>query len=161
MAVVVSLHEIVSEMDVMNDESHAYLNIETGELVTITDEEINAIESFDDWSGYPDWQRDSLAMAKTVLGSSDYVPLPNKFDIHDYAIMEKFCYSVEDVKLSDELSDQIKGPGAFSRFKDAIHHHGIEDEWHQFRNQALEEIAVEWLESNAIAFSRTHNHEEG
>jgi hypothetical protein len=50
---------------------------------------------------------------------------------------------------------QIRGSGAFRRFKDAIRRHGIEDEWYQFRDQALEEIAIEWLESNGIAYTKT------
>jgi hypothetical protein len=154
MTVVVSLRDVVNEMDVMSDESHAYLNKETGELITITDEEINAIENEDDWGEYPEWQRKALVTAKKVLDTSNYLPLPNKFDIHEYAIMERFCYSVEDPKLSDELSSQIRGSGAFRRFKDAIHRYSIEDDWYRFRDQALEEIAIEWLESNGIAFTR-------
>jgi hypothetical protein len=155
MTVVVSLRDIVNEMDVMNDEFHAYLNKVTGELVTITNEDIEAIENDDDWSEYPEWQHESLATAKKVLDSTDYLPLPSKFDIHEYEIMERFCYSIEDPKLSNELAYQIKGSGAFRRFKDAIRRHGIEDEWYQFRDQALEEIAIEWLESNGIAFTKT------
>ena len=155
MAVVVSLRDVVNEMDVMSDEFHAYLNKVTGELVTITDEEINAIENNDDWSEYPEWQHEALATAKHVLDSEDYLPLPSKFDIHEYAIMERFCYSIDDPELSDELVYQIRGSGAFRRFKDAIRRHGIEDEWYQFRDQALEEIAIEWLESNGIAYTKT------
>jgi len=156
MIVVVALRDVVNEMDVMNDEFHAYLNKVTGELVTITDEEINAIESDDDRDEYPEWQQESLAMAKKVLDSSDYLPLPSKFDIHEYAIMERFCDTIEDPKLSNELSYQIRGSGAFRRFKDTIYRRGIEDEWYRFRDQALEEIAMEWLGSNGIAFTKTH-----
>ena len=151
---VVSLRDVVNEMDVMSDESHAYLNKETGELVTVTDEEINAIENEDDWGEYPEWQRAALATVKKVLNTSDYLLLPSKSDIHEYAIMEQFCHSVEDPKLSDELSFQIRGSGAFRRFKDAIHRYSIEDDWYRFRDQALEEIAIEWLESNGTAFTR-------
>jgi hypothetical protein len=157
MTVVVSLRGVVNEMDVMSDEFHAYLNKETGELVTVSDEEIRTIENEDDEGEYPEWQREALAMAKKVLGTSDYLPLPSKFDIHEYAIMERFCYSFEDPRLNDELSSQIRGSGAFRRFKDAIYRHGLEDDWYRFRDQALEEIAIEWLESNKIAFSRTDN----
>jgi hypothetical protein len=155
MTVVVSLRDIVNEMDVMNDEFHAYLNKVTGELVTITDEDIGAIENEDAWSEFPEWQQDSLVSAKKVLASTDYLPLPSKFDIHEYEIMERFCYSIDDPTLSNELAYQIKGSGAFHRFKDTIRRQGIEDKWYQFRDQALEEIAIEWLESHGIAFTKT------
>jgi hypothetical protein len=36
MTVVVSLRDVVDAMDTLSDEIHAYLNKETGELVSIT-----------------------------------------------------------------------------------------------------------------------------
>jgi hypothetical protein len=155
MTVVVLLRDVVNEMDVMNDEFHAYLNKGTGELATISDEEINIIENDDDWGEYPNWQQESLATAKKVLDSTDYLPLPSKFDIHEYEIMEKFCYSIKDPKIGNDLAYQIKGSGAFHRFQTAIRRYGIEEHWYRFRDQALEEIAVEWLESNGIEFTRS------
>jgi hypothetical protein len=153
MTVIISLCDIVDELSLMNDEVHAYLNKITGELVTITDEEIHAIENDEDWGEYPEWQHESLASAKQILDSTDYLILPSKFDIHEYNIMERFCLSIEDPKLSNLLVNQIKGSGAFRRFKEAIRHHGIEDEWYQFRDRALEEIAIEWLERCGIAYT--------
>ncbi len=154
MTIVVSLRDVVNEMDVMSDSFHAYLNKATGELVTITDEEIEAIESEADWSQYPEWQHEALATAKKVLASTDFLPLPSKFDINEYEIMEKFCYSIEDSDLGNELLDQIKGSGAFRRFKDAIRRRGIEEEWYRFRDEGVEEIAVDWLEFHGIAFKK-------
>ncbi len=68
--------------------------------------------------------------------------------------MERFCCSLEDQKLSDELLYEMRGSGAFRRFKDAIHRHGIADDWYRFRQVALEEIAIEWLEANNIPYTR-------
>jgi len=48
----------------------------------------------------------------------------------------------------------IKGSGAFRRFKNAIHEKGIEKAWYEFRSEALEKIAIEWLEENGISYSR-------
>ena len=154
MAIVVSLKQVVGEMDVANDEFHAYLNQVTGEIVSINDEDIHAIESGEAPDDYPEWQQEALATAKKVWESTDYLALPSKFDIHEYAIMERFCYSIEDSRLSNELSDLLRGSGAFRRFKDAIRFHDIEDQWYRFREQALEEIAIDWLESHGIAFTR-------
>jgi hypothetical protein len=144
-------------MDLMNDEFHAYLNKVTGELVTISNEEISAIENDDDWNDYPEWQQESLATTQKVLNSPDYLPLPSKFDIHEYAIMERFCYSIEDPELNNEMVYQIRRSGAFRRFKDAIRRHGIEDEWYAYRDQAFEEMAIDWLESNGIPYAKTND----
>ena len=137
-------------MDVFSDEEHAYLNQRTGELVTIRNEDIGILERGDDIEAYPEWQHGMIRKTQEVLDSEDYLRLPSKFDIHEYAILERFCYSVEDEELSDELLYQIRGSGAFRRFKDAVHRHGIADEWYRFRQATLEEIAIEWLEAHSI-----------
>jgi len=154
MTLTVSLRDVVNEMEVPNDEWHAYLNKHTGELVTITDEDVLIIEMGYDPENCPEWQREEIARNRKVLNSEDYLELPSRFDIHEYSIMERFCYSVQDPDLSDELLYQIRGSGAFRRFKDAIHRHDIADDWYRFRWEALEEIAIKWLEANGIAYTR-------
>jgi hypothetical protein len=154
MTPIVSLQAVVEEMDALSDEAHAFLNKRTGELVTITNEEMGIAEEGKDIERYPDWQKEMIRKAQEVLESGDYLPLPSKFDIHEYAIVQSFCYSMEDEDLRDELLGQIRGTGAFRRFKEAIDRHGIKDDWFRFREAALEEIAVEWLEENNIPYRR-------
>jgi hypothetical protein len=149
----VSLRAVVDEMDVLSDEDHAYLNIRTGELVTIRNEEIAILENEDAIDGYPEWQQELIRQTETVLDSEDCLPLPSKFDIHEYEIMERFCRSVEDEELSNELLYQIRGGGAFRRFKDTIHRDGLAEDWYRFRQAALEEIAVWWLEKHGIPYT--------
>jgi hypothetical protein len=150
----VSLRAVAQEMDVFSDEEFAYLNPQSGELVTIRREEIAMVESGDDLENYPDWQRALIQETQEVLQSQDYLPLPSKFDIHEYAILERFCYSVEDDALSQELLDQIRGSGAFRRFKDTLHRLGIIDDWYRYRQAALEDIAEDWLKQNHIPYTR-------
>jgi hypothetical protein len=83
---------------------------------------------------------------REVIDSDDYLPLPSKFDIHEYHIMEDFCYSVEDNKIRDS--------GAFRRFKDAIQVNGIEEDWYSFRQEALEKITIDWLEDNKVSYTK-------
>jgi len=154
MSIVVSLKDIVNALEEVNDEIHAYLNKVTGELITVTTEDLSAIEEGDDWSDYPDWQQAALEDARRVYESEDFIALPSKFDTHEYAIMEDFCVSIEKPRLRDEMLSRIRGSGAFRRFKDGIHYHGIQEDWYRFRQQALEEIAIEWLEDNDIAYTR-------
>jgi len=151
---VVSLRAVAQEMDVVSDEAHAYLHKPSGELVTLRQEEIAIVESGGGIENYPQWQHDLIHKTQEVLDSEDYLPLPGKFDIHEYAIMERFCYTVEDEELSQVLLFQIRGSVAFRRFKDAVHRHSIADEWHRFRQTALEEIAEDWLKANNIPYTR-------
>ncbi len=148
----VSLKAVIDEMDVPSEEHHAYLNKRTGELFTISDEEISIIESGDPIQDYPEWQREAIRKTQEVLASPDFLELPSKFDIHEYAIMEQFCSSREDSELRQRLLDCIRGSGAFRRFKEAIHEHAIVDDWYQFRHATLHEIAIEWLDANSIPY---------
>jgi hypothetical protein len=152
MTSVVRLQDVIDEMDAVSDEHHAYLNRQTGELATISNEEIRAAEEEHDLADYLDWQQEEIQKISRILDSDDYLPLPSKFDIHEYSIIEQFCIQIEDAKLSNELLFQMRGSGAFQRFKHAIYRYDIADDWYRYRQAALERIAIDWLEENAIPY---------
>jgi hypothetical protein len=152
--VVVSLHDVVEAMDVLGEEWTAYLNRKTGELVTVTEEERRLVEEEDGPEGVPDWQAEMLPKVREVLESEDFLALPGKFEIHEYRIMERFCLEFEDAGVREVLLRAIRGRGAFRRFKDVLHERGIAEAWYAYREQALEEIAVGWLEANGVAYRR-------
>lgn len=154
MKAIVSLKDVVNELEMQADETEGYLNKRTGELITLLPDELSAVEDDLDLSDYPDWQKEMIKKAKEVAESDDYLTLPSKYDIHEYKIMEDLCYSIEDQELSDKLLDKIKGRGAFRRFKDAINLMGIEEDWYRLRQDAFEKIAIDWLEEHGIAYSR-------
>jgi hypothetical protein len=154
MAVIVSLHDVVTEMDVFSDEHTAYINRRTGELITVTHEELALAEDPDAAQEAPQWQQDLLLKAREVIESEDFLPLPSKFEMHEWAIMERFARSVSDPAENDELLDALHGRGAFRRFKDALQRLELTEEWYRHREAALEEIAAEFLEANGIVYSR-------
>ncbi len=153
MAVSVSLHDVVNEMDVFSDEHTAYINRRTGELITLTHEELALAEDPEAAEEAPQWQQELLPKAREVRESEDFLPLPSKFEIHEWAVMERFARSVTDPTESDELLDALHGRRAFRRFKDALQRLELTEEWYRYREAALEEIAVEFLEANGIAYS--------
>ncbi|HEV8722464.1 MAG TPA: hypothetical protein VGW77_17750 [Candidatus Binatia bacterium] len=154
MAVIVSLRDFIEEMDLVTDEATAYINRKTGELITLTHEELALAEDPDEVEAAPQWQKDLLPKAREVLESDNYIPLPSKFEIHEWSIMERFAQSHTNAAVSDELDAALHGRGAFRRFKDAVHRLGVVDEWYRFRDAALEEIAIEFLEAHGIAYQR-------
>ena len=154
MAAIVSLRDVIDEMEMMSDEATSYINRKTGELITLTHEELALAEDPDEAADAPEWQKDILPKAREVVASGDYLPLPGKFEIHEWSIMERFARSLTDAAVSDELQAAVHGRGAFRRFKDAVHRLGIADQWYRFRDAALEEIAVEFLETHGIAYRR-------
>lgn len=155
----VFLRDVLDEMELLSDEATVYINRKTGELITLTDEILALAEDPDAAAEAPQWQKDLLPKAREVMGSEDFIPLPGKFEIHEWSIMERFAQSVTDGAVSDELNAAVHGRGAFRRFKDAVQRLGIADEWYQFRQTALEEIAIEFLEAHGIAYQRESRQE--
>ena len=154
MAARVSLRDVVDELDMLTDESTAYLNRKTGELCTIQDDDIRLIEDDRSLDDLPEWQRDDIPRMREVLESEDWLILPTRFDIHEWAIMDEFARSVDNPDLSYELMDAIRGTGAFRCFRNAIHLHGIQESCYQYKDAALAEIAIEWLDEHGIPYAR-------
>jgi uncharacterized protein UPF0158 len=154
MAAIVSLRDVIDEMEMMSDEATSYINRKTGELITVTNEMFSLAEDPDEAADAPEWQKDLLPKVREVAASEDFIALPGKFEIHEWSIMERFARSFADTAVSDELAAAVHGRGAFHRFKDAVHRLGIADDWYRFRDTALEEIAIEFLEAHGIAFRR-------
>lgn len=148
----VSLNAVVQELEAQMEEASSYVNRKTGEVFALADEELRAAEDEADLDDYPEWQHAAIEAAKRVLASDDFLRLPDQFEIHEWSIMEQFCQSIKDVALRDDLFRAIRGRGAFRHFKDLIHCRGIEDRWHEFRDDALKQIAIDWLEEQDIEY---------
>jgi hypothetical protein len=154
MGIAVSFRAVVDELDALQDECTAYLNRQTGELLTLGDEELRAVDDDVDPADLPEWQRDDLPRLREVLDSGDWLALPTSFDIHEWAFMDDFARSLDDAAVRDELLDAIRGAGAFRNFKGAVRRHGIQDTWHNFRFAALGRVATDWLDEHGIAYIR-------
>ena len=154
MAASVSLRDVIDEMEMSSDEATSYINRKTGEIVTLTDEISAMAEDPDEAADAAEWQKDLLPKVREITASEDFIPLPGKFEIHEWSIMERFARSLTDAAVSDELEAAVHGREAFRRFKDAVQRLGIADDWYRFREAALEEIAIEFLEAHRIAFHR-------
>jgi hypothetical protein len=79
--------------------------------------------------------------------------LPDRFEINEYRIMERFCLSIDDEDMRDALCDAIRGRGAFRRFKDRMQVYGMAEEWYRYRDEALREIARAWCEAHDIPYT--------
>jgi hypothetical protein len=150
----VLLKDVVDALDMASDTLSSYLNRKTGELVSVTEDVMMMAQDDEDSDEVPEWAREEVLKAKEVMDSDDYIGLPDSYEINEYGIMEDFCYSLKDERLKEDLLYDIKGRGAFRRFKDSIHRRGIEKDWYQYRDGRLEEIIIDWLEANEIPFTR-------
>ena len=153
MSIKVKLADIIDGMESQSDENSSYLDKETGELVLVSEYEMQTAEDNESLDDYPEWEQEQIAIARDIINETGrYLELPTKFDINEYKIMENFCYSLDDPKLRELLYSKIKGSGAFRHFKDAIYQNGIEDDWFAYRNEVFKEIAIDWCRENDIEF---------
>jgi hypothetical protein len=149
----VKLSDLIEGLEFQSDECFSYLNTTTGEVVSVTTEELRAAEEEAPLNDFPDWQHDAIRIAGDIIETDSYLQLPDRFEINEYQIMERFCLSVDDEDMRDDLCDTIRGRGAFRRFKDRMQLYGMAEEWYRYRDAALREIAVAWCEEHGIPYT--------
>ena len=106
------------------------------------------------WGGFAELQERNWHLIREILESEDWLALPTKFDIHEWAIMDEFSCSVDDPELRNELRNAIRGAGAFRYFKDTIYRHELQESWYSYRTAVLDRIAIDWLDEHEIAHTR-------
>ena len=148
----VKIAQIADALQMQFDESSAYFNTADGEVYVVSNEELSAAEEGEPPIDFPEWQQEAIKIAQQIISGDHYIALPTKYDVYKYAIMEEFCCSVADQKISDALQIAIQGKGAFRRFKDACHRFGISDQWYSYQTEALKEIAISWCQENSLEY---------
>ena len=146
----VSLREIINEMAEVGDNHTAFLNRKTGELFTMNEHQRalfeNAMASHD--------LSDGQHKVREAMDAGDLVELPSTFEHREFSTIEQFCDSVHDAKHKKKLLKAIRGKTAVASFRKIIRKLGIEQQWTGFRNHQLEQIAIDWLNSNDIRFDK-------
>ena len=155
MAGQVKLKDLIEGLEFLTEEGSSSLNTTTGEVVYVTTEELGAAEEEAPLEDFPEWQHDAIRIAGEILATDHYLPLPDRFEINEYQIMERFCLSVDNEDMRDDLCDALRGRGAFRRFKDRIQAHGIAEAWFRYRDAALREIAMAWCEAHGLQYTQT------
>lgn len=161
--------EFAFEEDPSWEASH-YLDLETGEVVTVTDETRRALEDLCEeldeegieQAGWPEAlaQRDLLESEKKELQDAEqvetgygtrYITIPQTDSHEGYSDMEAFIATVQNQSLQNRLWRAIEGRGAFRRFKDELEGNRRERErWFKFRDERLRQRVLDWLDSLGI-----------
>lgn len=135
--IAVDISGICSAMDDNSLAFQHYLDLETGDVVSVSEME-------------PELDRDiSQRIGENPDRYALIPPIPSR-EAHGH--MEDFIYTIEDEDLRDRLGHAIRGRGAFRRFKDVLNHNPEEQtRWYHFKHNILKREAMEWLESLQIA----------
>lgn len=150
----VTLGDVLEHMELSSDEHMSYINRKTGEIIHLTGEELQMAEDPAEAEFAADWQKETIAKAREVMESADYIALPGKFEIDEWSIVDRFVKSLTDARMSHQLDAAIHGRGAFRRFKETVRRLAIAEDWYRFRTAAIEEIAIDFLEAHGIAYRR-------
>ena len=149
----VNLHDLIDALEAQSDTISTYLDRSTGEIYAISEEAFRiADEDTGACDAIPEWQREEVEWARSIAASDRYVALPTSWDVHEWSIMQQFCYSVADDSLRGEFLMAIHGPGSFRRFKKRLTNHGLWESWHRFRRLALRERVIEWCQQHGVSY---------
>jgi hypothetical protein len=134
----VNLDELCDAMDNSSYENKYYFDLDTGEILFLS-------EYMDDEETEP--LRDRLDD-----DPERYEAIPRAESQEGYRDMQAFIATVDNEHLAELLEVAVNGKGAFRRFKDVLLNYPEEREkWFQFRDERLEERALEWLDSIDVA----------
>ena len=142
--------DIVDALEMQGDDYLSFLDLDTGEVETVSRELLGQAEESDE-DEEPDDEDPDWAIAKRIASSGRFVKLPTKFDVHEWEIMREFADSVGSTRIREDLLGAIHGAGAFRHFKDTVQRHRIEKAWFAFRTEALRQIARDWCQEHHIA----------
>jgi Uncharacterised protein family (UPF0158) len=154
MPATVRLNDIVDALEMQFDESSSFLDLDTGQVETVSHALLReAEESGDDEEpDLPTWQKREWEIAKRIVSTDSFQKLPTKFEVHEWAIMQDFSRSLASDSIREDLLHAIHGEGAFRNFKDTLRRHRIESAWFAFRTETLRQIALSWCEENQIVW---------
>jgi hypothetical protein len=152
----VKLDDLISEIEIQMDETLTYINTQTGEVITLSREEMRAAEDEELLENYPDWQRENIEQAIKIIEDENevYLDFTLRNEYHEYEIVEEFIGTLSGDEVRKELFGAIQGRGAFRRFKDKIRKHDVEKQWYDFQEKKLKELVIEWCEENDLVIEK-------
>jgi hypothetical protein len=139
-ALKISLDELCEAMEDSSYENEHFLDLETGEILFVS-------EYMDD--------EDSEKLKERIEEDFErYERIPKAESHEGYQDMVDFIATVDNERLVELLEVAINGKGAFRRFKDVLLNYPEERErWFQFKDERMEERALEWLEDIGVTLS--------
>lgn len=133
----ISLKELTDKLEESSDSWSTYLNIETGEFISIPDG--------------TNFEQDPILLEK-IENSQEYLKLPEQHELQDRQTMMDFVDTLNDDFVIMRLSSAINGPHPYRRFKDTAASFGLLPAYFDFRRKNLENIAKVWCEKNQIQY---------
>jgi hypothetical protein len=148
-----------------------YLDTETGQVLSVTDEARRWLEEINEEAFDPDnpdafdieaaltevdlhdWQKNDVRTADFVeqYYGSRVIAIPQTTSYEAYDEMQDFIATIGDDRLYNQLVNATRGRGAFGRFRDILGQHLAEEQrWYAFQTNRQREEVLKWLETVGI-----------
>lgn len=167
----VDMDSLTGVFELHFDEIQFYFDLETGEVLQVSDETRSLLENlyqelYTDagerlmslealLAQHPeirDWQKQDVLEADRV--EQDYgerIVSVGPEPYSDYNDMEHFIVTVDDDRLAAQLDSAIRGRGAFRRFKNILAYHPqVREAWFAFKAARIQERVRAWLDLYGI-----------
>ena len=152
----VKLSALLEALEFDFEDTRTFVDLENGCVCMVQRSVLSDMEEGDEeaLSDLPDWQKDEVEIARAIVADSGkrFVTPPDKCEFHEYRQMERFIGTVRNAEAADQLSQAIRGKGAFRYFKDTADRLGLLNQWFQYRNDAMKEFVVDWAEDNNVPY---------
>ena len=163
----VDIEALASALEMGFDELDSYLDMETGEIIMVSDVEMRiaiqvveaeagtgtASKNASDLSSYSEYEREAIQMAMNIFRNPErYKFLPKMTTPEKYDIMAAFCHQVKSERIREALLSAIQGKGAFGRFRETLLRLGIEQDWFAYKSAETVKYAIQWCEKNKVPY---------
>ncbi|MCM3767744.1 hypothetical protein [Neobacillus niacini] len=79
------LEDIIEGMELQSEQTKPFLNLNTGEIVYVSQEALLFAEDDEEYDHLPEWQQEEVKTTISIIESfGKYAPLPSSFDINEY-----------------------------------------------------------------------------
>jgi len=132
----IDLDELVFALEWQSDETASYLDVETGQIVMVSD-----LLGDEDGQSQDEIEENTERYRYIEPISSD----------ESYRMMERFVDSLPEGEAQKVLAKSLQRRSPFRNFKDDLYEFpDVQSQWYKLHNEQLVEMAREWLETEEI-----------
>lgn len=165
----VNQSDLEMAFDINDYESEAFLDTQTGAVITIYEDISSPLSDADYDDTTPieailaqieeesgelsDWIREAVTELIAIKRDNDgrYLEIGRQDSPTGYGDMEDYIDTLDDPHLQELLSVAIQGSGAFRRFKDTLlRYPDARTAWFEFERQQKGERMLAWLRANDV-----------
>ena len=136
----VKLQELVDMFDSISDFEHIVYDKQENDFIFI-DSNIMSMAEYEEIIDKIDRDEEGR-----------YYYLPSTYEFHDSEVIEEYIGNIKNEYIQEELEESFYGRGKYRRFKDSLRKYRIEDDYYNFREKYLKDIAIEWCKENNIEY---------